>query len=372
MSTFSVGSRVVGPGEACYIVAELSANHGGSLQRAIDTVHAAAQAGADAIKLQTYRPETMTFRDGERSFRIADTPWAGRDLFGLYEEAQTPWEWHERLAREAGSAGLDWFSSPFDVTAVDFLETLAPPCYKIASFEIVDHLLLDKVGRTGKPVILSTGMSSLDEIGEAVETLRRAGCVDVALLKCTSAYPAPPDEMNLRTIPDLAHRFGTVVGLSDHTTALAVPVAAVTLGARIIEKHFILERALGGPDASFSLEPEEFASMVREVRLAERALGRVAYGPTASEQSSAIFRRSLFVVEPVEQGEAFSDANVRTLRPGVGLHPRHWRDIKGRRAARPVAAGTPLAWSHVAGADEAGEIADAAQQPEHRGVQETS
>jgi pseudaminic acid synthase len=340
--------REFGTGSPVFIVAELSANHHQSLDEAIRLVQSAAEAGADAVKLQSYTPETMTIDSNIERFQIHGTIWNGSNLFRLYDEAHTPWEWHPRLKSEAEACGLEFFSTPFDPTAVDFLETLGVGLYKIASFEVVDIPLLRRVGATGKPVIMSTGMARLDEIEEAVSALRSAGCPQLVLLKCTSAYPAPPEMVNLRTIPDLAQRFNLPVGLSDHTLGIAVPVAAVALGARVIEKHFTLSRRRPGPDSAFSLEPGEFRAMVEGVRLAECALGSVQYGPTAAEESSLAFRRSLFVVNDVKRGELFTAENVRSIRPSGGLHTRHLGEILGRQAATDIPRGTPLTWDHIA------------------------
>jgi N-acetylneuraminate synthase len=332
-----------------YVIAEVSANHGQRFERAVEIVRAAKEAGADAVKLQTYTPDTMTIDCRREPFLIRGTPWDGRVLHELYGEASTPWEWHPRLREEAIELGLDIFSTPFDPTAVEFLERLEMPAHKVASFEVVDLPLLRAVGATGKPVILSTGMATLAEIEEAVATLREAGCRQLALLKCTSAYPASPRDMNLRTIPALAAAFDVPVGLSDHTLGPAVPVAAVALGARIIEKHLTLARGDGGPDAAFSLEPGEFKEMVRAVRTAQDALGDVRYGAGAEEEKSLVFRRSLFVVEDMDAGEEFTPRNVRSIRPGFGLHTRHLGEVIGRRAARPIPRGTPLGWDLMTG-----------------------
>ncbi|HVL68436.1 MAG TPA: pseudaminic acid synthase [Vicinamibacterales bacterium] len=342
-----IAERLVGPGESPYVIAEVSANHQQSIDRAIAIVRAAAEAGADAVKLQTYTPDTMTIDSGNGHFRIEGTIWEGRRLYELYQEAYTPWEWHAPLAEEASRLGLHFFSTPFDATAVEFLQRMNVPAFKIASFELVDTPLLQAVARTGKPVILSTGMSTLGEIDEAVQTLRRAGATQLALLKCTSAYPATPDEMNLATIPHMQDAFAVPVGLSDHTLELVVPVTAVTLGACIVEKHITLSRADGGPDGSFSLEPREFAEMVHAVRAARQAVGTVHYGVSPREMESRAFRRSLFVVQDVKAGEVFSAQNVRSIRPASGLHPRHLSDILGRPANSDIPRGTPLEWSMV-------------------------
>jgi pseudaminic acid synthase len=349
MSVMRIGERIVGGDAPVYVIAELSGNHGGDFERARRLVHAAADAGADAVKLQTYTPDTMTIRSDAEHFRISSgTIWDGRTLYDLFDEAQTPWEWHEPLRREAISRGLDFFSSPFDATAVDFLETLAVPVYKVASFELVDIPLIRRIAQTGKPIILSTGMATREEIAEAVREALAGGANGVAVLACTSAYPAQPDEANLRSIPDLASTFGIPVGLSDHTLGVAVPIAAAALGAAIVEKHLTLSRSDPGPDSAFSLEPDEFAEMVAGIRTAQSALGEVKLGPTAHEVGPRSRRRSLFVVQDVRAGELYTSENVRSIRPGHGLHPRHLDDVLGRPAARDVARGTPIAWELIA------------------------
>ncbi len=342
-----IGERVVGAGHPTYVVAELSANHHQKFDEAVKIVQAAKEAGADAVKLQTYTPDTITIRCNRPEFRINGTIWEGRNLYELYGEAFTPWEWQPRLRQVASDLGLDLFSSPFDETAVDFLEKMNVPAHKLASFELVDIPLIQKMARTGKPLIMSTGMATADEIEEAVATARHAGATQIALLKCTSAYPSPPEDMNLRTIPELARRFDVPAGLSDHTMGTAVPVAAVALGACIIEKHLTLSRSQPGPDSAFSLEPHEFKAMVDAVRVAEKALGEVHFGVSAHEESSRVFRRSLFVVEDVRQGEMFSAKNVRSIRPGHGLHTRHLAEILGRHASRDIERGTPLSWDLI-------------------------
>jgi pseudaminic acid synthase len=352
----TIGGRRIGPGEPAYIVAEMSANHGHRLEDARRIVQAARDAGADAVKLQTYTPDTMTIDCRTPHFVIQDTIWKGRNLYELYGEAFTPWEWHDELKGLAESLGLQFFSTAFDETSVDFLEQLQVPAYKIASFELTDLPLLRKVASTGKPVILSTGMATVAEIEEALTTLRGAGAGGVALLKCTSAYPASPEEMNLRTIPDLARRFDRPVGLSDHTMDAQVPVMAIALGACIIEKHLTLSRADPGPDSAFSLEPAEFQRMVAAVRVAERALGDVSYGATGRELSSMAFRRSLFVVQDVARGERLTRANVAVIRPAAGLHPRHLDEVLGARAASDVSRGTPLTWNMIQTADTSGQV----------------
>ena len=343
-----IGSHQIGSGSPVYVIAELSANHNQDLERAVRIVRAAKAAGADAIKLQTYTPDTITLRSDRECFQIrGGTLWDGRTLHDLYGEASTPWEWHPKLQKLAAEVGLDFFSSPFDASAVDFLETLKVPAYKIASPEIVDLPLIEKVARTGKPVIMSTGMATREEIQEAVTSARRAGAKQIALLKCTSAYPSPPEEMNLRAIAELAREFEVPVGLSDHSSGIAVPAAAVALGACMIEKHLTLSRADKGPDSQFSLESEEFKAMVGAVRVAEKALGRAEIGPVAKEQASRAFRRSLFVVEEVKRGEVFTERNVRSIRPADGLHTRHLAEVLGKRSTRDVERGTPLSWDLV-------------------------
>lgn len=343
------GRRIGGTPPRAFVIAELSANHGGSLDTALAIVRVAAEAGADAVKLQTYRPDTITIDADSEHFRIqSGTVWDGRTLYSLYQQAYTPWEWHAPIRDEALRLGMTWFSSPFDSTAIDLLESLDVPAYKIASFEIVDVGLIRRIAATGKPMIISTGMATYEEIAEAVAAARDAGATEIALLKCTSAYPAPPDEVNLRTIPHMANAFGVPVGLSDHTMGIAVPVAAVALGAVIVEKHVTMRRSEGGPDSGFSLEPTELSDMVSQIRVAEQALGQVSYAPTQREAPSRILRRSLFVVEDIRAGELFTAANVRSIRPGHGLHTRHLPEILGRRAARSIARGTPLSWDIVA------------------------
>jgi pseudaminic acid synthase len=343
-----INEKNVGTGQPVYIVAELSANHGGSLEKAKQTIRAAAEAGADAIKVQTYRADTVTIDCDSEIFTIkGGTIWDGANLYSLYEQAYTPWEWHGELQQVAHECGLGFFSSPFDNTAVDFLEELNVPCHKVASFELVDLPLLRKMGSTGKPVIMSTGMASKEEIREAVDVLKAAGCGELILLKCTSSYPADPAEANLNTLPDLASEFGCPVGLSDHTMGIAVSVASIALGACLIEKHFTLSRADGGPDSSFSLEPAEFKALVESVRIAEQSLGTVCYGGTESEEKSKAHRRSLFVVKDVKKGELFTAENVRVIRPANGLHPRELDNVLGKMATQDIAFGTPLNWKMV-------------------------
>ncbi len=347
---FKIAGQPVGFGHPTYIIAELSANHNQNIDHAIELVHEAKKAGADAVKLQTYTADTLTIRSDREYFRIGGgTLWDGRTLYDLYAEAFTPWDWHPKLQKIANDLGMHLFSTPFDATAVDFLEEMEVPAHKVASFELVDHALIERIARTGKPMIMSTGMATLREISEAVEVARLAGAKDLALLKCSSAYPAPAEEMNLRTIPHLAEAFDVTTGLSDHTLGIAVPVAAVALGASIVEKHFTLTRATPGPDSAFSLEPAEFRAMVDAIRTVEKALGSVHYGLNEKEASSRAFRRSLFVVEPMKAGECFTPRNVRSIRPGHGLAPKHLSEILGRRAATDIDRGEPLSWKLVGG-----------------------
>lgn len=347
-----IGSRRVGPGQPVYIIAEMSANHNQDYNQAVEILRAAKACGADAIKLQTYTPDTLTIDADKEYFMIGGgTLWDGRTLHDLYGEAYMPWDWQPKLKRIAEEEGLDLLSTAYDDTALAFLEELGVPAHKVASFENIDLPLIENMARTGKPLIISTGMASLEEIREAVETARSAGAQQIALLKCTSAYPSPPEEMNLRTIPELEKTFEVVTGLSDHTIGIAVPVASIALGACIIEKHFTLTRSIPGPDSSFSLEPPEFKAMVDAIRTVEKALGGVHFGDGQLESNSKTFRRSLFVVKDVKAGEPLTSDNVRSIRPGHGLPPKHLRDVLGRRAARDLERGTPLDWSLIGEAE---------------------
>ncbi|MFZ6037400.1 MAG: pseudaminic acid synthase [Bacteroidota bacterium] len=333
-----------------FIVAELSANHHGDKEIAIDSIRAAKKAGADAIKLQTYTPDTMTIDCKNEFFTkvLEGSIWQGRSLYNLYEEAYTPWEWHEELFRVAKEEGILCFSAPFDKTAVDFLEQFNPPAYKIASFEIIDIPLIEYVASKGRPMILSTGIANLEDIELAVQTCRNAGNNDIVLLKCTSSYPAPIEDANLAAIPDLKKRFGVEVGLSDHTLGIVAPIVSVTLGAKVIEKHFILDKSIGGPDASFSLDEKEFTEMVSAVRLAEKAIGQPTYETSEKSRESRKFARSLFVVKDMKAGELFTDENVRSIRPGYGLHPKYLKEILGKKAKTDIKRGTPLSWDDIA------------------------
>ncbi|MBK8476495.1 MAG: pseudaminic acid synthase [Opitutaceae bacterium] len=348
MNEIVINGRRIGPGQPAYVIAEVSANHNGKLERALAIVRAAKAAGADAVKLQTYTADTITLKSDSPLFRHGGGGlWAHRDLYSLYQEAYTPWEWHAPLKALADELKLTLFSTPFDPTAVDFLEKLGVPAYKIASFELVDIPLIQKVARTGQPLILSTGMGTLEEIAEAVAAFRSAGGTQLALLKCTSAYPSPPEAMNLRTLRDLHTRFAVPAGLSDHSMGHTVAVAAVALGACVIEKHFTLDRGDPGLDSAFSMEPAEFKAMIAAIRTTEAALGNVSYEATPAEAESRRFRRSLFVTRAMKAGELFSADNVRSVRPGAGLPPKHQSEVLGKRATRDIPAGTPLEWGMV-------------------------
>lgn len=329
----------------CYIVAELSANHNQDFGIAVKTIKAAKKAGANAIKLQTYTSDTLTIDCSNDYFKIkGDTLWDGKTLYQLYQEAYTPWEWQPKLKEIAEKEGLIFFSTPFDKTAVDFLEEMKVPIYKIASFEIQDIPLIEYIANKGKPVIMSTGIATLSDIEEAVNACKRMGNDQIALLKCTSAYPAPIEEANLKTIPNLKETFGTVVGLSDHTLGSSVAIASVALGAKIIEKHFILDRNLGGPDAAFSMEPKEFKQMVTSIREVEKALGKVNYELSEKVKKNRVFARSLFVVKDIKAGEMFTENNIKSIRPGYGLLPKYLKDVIGKRAEKDLEKGTPLNW----------------------------
>ena len=352
----TIAGRAVGEGEPALIVAELSANHHHRLETALALVREARRAGADAVKLQTYTPDTMTVDVDLPAFRIEGGIWHGRTLYELYTEAHMPWSWHAELKKAAEAEGLIWFSTPFDESAVAFLETLGAAAYKIASFELVDLPLLEAVARTGKPVIVSTGLGSREEIAEALDTVRRHGDGGLALLKCTSAYPADPRDLHLASIPALRDAFGVDVGLSDHTRGTTAAAAAVALGACIVEKHFTLDRSAGGPDAAFSAEPAEFAELVARVRETEAAIGsrgQVVPDVTDREQPNLAFRRSIFVVADMAEGEIFTPQTIRCIRPGHGLKPRFWREVIGRRASRRISRGTPLTWDLIVEAPSA-------------------
>ena len=341
-----IAHRSIGNASAPFVIAEMSGNHNQSLERALEIVEAAAKTGAHALKIQTYTPDTMTLDLDEREFHISDPKslWVGTSLYKLYGQAFTPWEWHEAIFKRAKELGIIAFSTPFDATSVDFLESLDVPCYKIASFENTDLPLIRKVAATGKPMIISTGMASIAELDDTVRAARQAGCHDLVLLKCTSTYPATADNTNILTIPHMRELFGCEVGLSDHTMGMGVSVASVALGATVIEKHFTLSRADGGVDSSFSMEPAEMAQLVVETERAWQALGRVAYGPTAAEEKSIVFRRSLYVVKDLQAGEKLTADNVRAIRPGLGLPTKYLEQVLGKTVKQSVARGTALSW----------------------------
>jgi pseudaminic acid synthase len=342
--TISIDGRRIAPDAPPYVIAEMSANHDCRLDRALAIVDAARAAGASAVKLQTYTPDTITLDSADEAFRIRGGLWDGRTLHELYGEAHLPWDWHAPLFAHAQKVGITMFSTPFDTTAVDLLEDLGAPAYKIASFEAVDLPLIRYVAATGKPMIISTGMATVSEIDEAVTTARAAGAKDIVLLKCTSTYPASPENSNIATIPNMRDLFGCQVGLSDHTMGTGVAVAAVAHGATVVEKHFTLSRADGGVDSAFSLEPAELAALVAETGRAWHGLGRVSYGPTEAEKKSLLHRRSLYVAQDMKAGDVFTAENLRVVRPGEGLHPRHYEQLLGRRISRDARRGTPMSW----------------------------
>ncbi len=342
-----IAGRKIGLAHEPFVICELSGNHNGSLERALVMLEAAAATGADAIKIQTYTPDTITIDHDSPDFRIEGGLWDGRTLYDLYGEAQTPYEWHAALFAKAKQLGVILFSTPFDETAIDLLEGLDAPAYKIASFEVIDLPLIASVARRGKPMIISTGMANLAEIGDAVDTALKHGAPGVVLLHCVSSYPAPMEEANVRTVPDLAARFGVISGLSDHTPGSAASVAAVALGACVIEKHFTLARSDGGPDAAFSLEPAEFTALTRDCKEAWRALGKVGYDLLGSEQANISFRRSLYVVADVAKGEVLTTAHVRSIRPGFGLAPRHLDEVLGKVAKRDLTRGEAFSWDMI-------------------------
>lgn len=351
-SSITIAGRRIAADEAPYVIAEMSANHNGSIETAFQIIEAAKQAGADAVKLQTYRPDTITLNCDTEDFRIHGGLWDGRTLYELYEEAHMPWDWHAPLFAHARKQGITVFSSPFDNTAVDLLEDLNAPAYKIASFEAVDLDLIKYVASTGKPMIISTGMADAEEIQEAIDAARAGGCKELAILHCVSGYPAPAEDYNLRTIPDMIQRFGLVTGLSDHTLDNTTAISSVILGASIIEKHFTLDRSRGGPDDSFSLEPGELAALCQGARTAWGAMGRVDYGRKSSEMGNVIFRRSLYVVRDVKAGEVLTHDSLRSIRPGYGVAPKHLDTFIGKTASRDVKRGTPVSWDLVDSRDQ--------------------
>lgn len=344
MKSFQIGNKKVGEGSPCFIIAELSANHNGSIDTALKTIKAAKRAGADCIKLQTFTADTITLDSKTEDFKISGTIWDGKYLHDLYKEAYTPWEWHETLFKAAKDEGLIYFSSPFDPTSVDFLEGLNVPAYKIASLEITDIPLIELVASKGKPVIISTGIAEQEDIELALDACHRMGNKNIALLKCTTSYPAPIEEANMIMVKDMADRFNVISGLSDHTMGNTVPMVATCFGAKIIEKHFILDRSIGGPDASFSMNEQEFAEMVKAVRETEKAIGVVDYCLTAKQKEGKVFSRSLYVVEDIKMGEEITQKNVRSVRPGSGMHPKYFKEIIGKKVKKAVKKGTAVSW----------------------------
>mgnify|MGYP005846297579 CR=1 FL=1 len=344
---FQITGRSIGAGTLPYVIAEMSANHNGNIESAYKIIDAAADSGADAVKMQTYRPDTITIDSDLPDFQISDGLWQGRTLYDLYRKAHTPWAWHKPLFAHARQRGITIFSSPFDTTAVDLLEDLNAPAYKIASFEAVDHELIRYTASTGKPLIISTGMADLEEIGEAVQAARDAGCLQLALLHCVSGYPAPASDYNLRVIPDMAERFECVVGLSDHTLDHTTAIAAVAMGASIIEKHFTLDRGGGGPDDSFSLEPADLRTLCRDTRTACEAMGSLDYGRKSSERGNVKFRRSLYCVKAIRAGERLTRDHVRSIRPGYGLPPKYLEKLIGMRVTQDLPIGKPMDWGLI-------------------------
>ncbi len=345
-NSISIGKNIIGHDEKVFIVAEMSANHNGDFNRAKDIIKAAAESGADAIKVQTYTPDTITIDSDKPAFRTKGI-WEGRTLYELYGKAYTPWEWQAELQQYAHECGIEFFSSPFDLTAIDFLEDLNVPAYKVASFEINDIPFIRKIARTGKPIIISTGIAYLEDIDLAVRTCLDEGNEKVILLKCISAYPAPYENMNLNVIPNMTETFNCICGLSDHSMGTEIAVAAVALGAKVIEKHFTLNRADGGEDSKFSMEPHEFKDMVSQIRNVEKALGTTTYMLNDEQIDSRIYSRSLFVVEDIKKGEIFTVNNVKSIRPGIGMHTKYWDDIIGKRARIDIDKGTPMEWNLV-------------------------
>lgn len=346
-NTIKINGKTIGDGAPAYIIAEMSANHAGSIERALEMIHVAKEAGADCVKIQTYTPDTMTIDCHNEYFNIAQGTWEGENLYSLYQKAYTPWEWQGRLRDEAASVGIDFLSTPFDKTSVDFLEELGLSFYKVASFELVDIPLLEYIASKNKPIIMSTGMADLQEIEEAVNAIYATGNRQLALMKCSSAYPAKSEEMNLTTICDMKKRFEIPVGLSDHSMGSFSAATAVAMGANIIEKHFCISRAIKNPDSSFSMEPDEFREMVEQVREVEKAMGTVTYGVSKQEESNACFRRSLFVVEDIKAGEKLTAQNIRSIRPAYGLKPKHYKEVLGKTAKHDIKRGTPLSFEDI-------------------------
>jgi len=347
--TIQFGDRLVGKDQPAYIIAEMSANHAGSKERALEIIRAAKDAGADCVKVQTYTPETMTLDSDKKWFKIDKGTWEGENLFSLYQKAYTPWEWQEELKNEAENIGIDFFSTPYENTAVDFLEDLGVEFYKVASFSITNLPFLKYLAQKGKPIIMSTGMATLAEIDEAVRTIRKTGNNQLALLNCSSAYPSIADDMNLKNIKNLEETFGVPVGLSDHSLGSVAAVTSVAMGAKIIEKHFCMSREIENPDSSFSMEPDEFKKMIDDIRAAEKAIGKIDYSISEKEKNSRIFRRSIFVVEDIKAGEELTEENIKIIRPGFGLKPKHWDNVLGTKAIKDIEKVTPLSFELIKG-----------------------
>jgi pseudaminic acid synthase len=342
------GMKKIGKGQPCFVIAEMSGNHNQDISRAFKIIDAVADAGADAVKLQTYTADTMTINCNKKYFQVkVNEAWKGQTLYDLYKKAYTPWNWQPKLKKYAEKKGLILFSTPFDSTAVDFLEKMDVELYKVASFEVVDIPLLEKIGKTKKPVIMSRGMASVEELKLAIKTLKDNGCPQVAVLHCISSYPAKPEEMNLATIPDIKNKFGVIAGLSDHTLGQEISIASVAMGANIIEKHITILRSDGGPDAGFSLEPEELKDLIKSIREVEASIGVPSYGAGEKESENIIFRKSLFVIKDVKRGERFTKENIRSIRPGYGLEPKYYHDVISRRAALDIEKGSPLSWKLI-------------------------
>ncbi|RAK12632.1 N-acetylneuraminate synthase [Halanaerobium saccharolyticum] len=345
--TIRLDDKLVGKDQPAYIIAEMSANHAGSKERALEIIRAAKDAGADCVKVQTYTPETMTLDSDKKWFKIDKGTWEGENLYSLYQKAYTPWEWQEDLKKEAEKIGIDFFSTPYENTAVDFLEDLGVEFYKVASFSITNLPFLKYLAQKDKPIIMSTGMATLAEIDEAVRTIREVGNEQLALLNCSSAYPSIADDMNLKNIKNLEETFGVPVGLSDHSLGSVAAVTSVAMGAKIIEKHFCMSREIENPDSSFSMEPDEFKKMVNDIRAAERAIGKIDYSISEKEKNSRIFRRSIFAVEDIKAGEEITEENIKIIRPGFGLKPKHWDNVLKTKAIKDIEKGTPLSWSMI-------------------------
>jgi pseudaminic acid synthase len=344
---FKIGNKIIGDNHPTFIIAELSANHNHNFDIAVKTIKAAKEAGADAIKLQTYTADTITINNNNKYFKIGDGIWKEKTLYDLYKTAYTPWEWQPKLKKIADELGILLFSSPFDKTAVDFLHKMKVPCFKIASFEALDIPLIEYIASKGKPVIISTGMTNLADISEAINACHKMGNKNIAILKCTSIYPAPFEELNLKTIPHMKETFKTPVGFSDHTLGIEAAIAAVSVGAKIIEKHFILDKKLGGPDASFSIDPKELKRMVTSIRNTEKALGEINYNLSPKSKKSAKFARSLFIVEDIKKGDPFTEKNIRSIRPGFGIPPKYINIILGKKAKKNFKKGTPVTWDII-------------------------